>query len=564
MELSTKFLASQLKEAAKLLDVLNEDPFRAKAYQNAARQLESFEGDINDLFARGRLNEIRGVGQGLAQELYALETNERLPILDELYAKVPEGVRSLFAVSGLGAKKIGLLWRNGIDSLDALAEAAEDGRIAALKGFGKKSAQNILEGAQFALEARKRMRYDVAEALETRLTMLFTELLPEADIQVAGEFRRALETTNGLEFVATNTNAEEIANVLREVTEEVTIEDSQVTARLGERDVSVFVTDAAAFGSALAVHTGSEDFVQGLREKAQEGGLELRETGLFKDDKQLETPEETDLFKQLSLPFVVPERRERANPNPVPNLITLDDVRGLIHNHSTWSDAVFSIREMVAGARARGYAYLGMGDHSRTSYYANGLSIERVVAQVEEIAEIRAELAEEGSDFELLHGLEVDILPDGSLDYPDEVMATLDYAVVSVHQNFTLSEKAQTERIVRAVHNPYAKILGHLTGRLVLRRPGYAVDQDAVIEACAETGTVIEINANPHRLDMDWRWVIKAKERGCKFSINPDAHHTDGFDDVYYGVLMARKAGLAKDDVVNTTATGGGFLELLK
>ena len=239
-------------------------------------------------------------------------------------------------------------------------------------------------------------------------------------------------------------------------------------------------------------------------------------------------------------------------------------MRGLIHNHSTWSDAVFSIREMVAGARARGYAYLGMGDHSRTSYYANGLSIERVMAQAKEIEEIRAELAAEGSDFELLHGLEVDILPDGTLDYPDEIMATLDYAVVSVHQNFTLSEKAQTERIVRAVHNPYAKILGHLTGRLVLRRPGYAVDQNAVIEACAETGTIIEINANPHRLDMDWRWVIKAKERGCKFSINPDAHHTDGFDDVYYGVLMARKAGLSKEDVVNTAATGGGFLERLK
>ena len=227
---------------------------------------------MGDLFARGRLNEIRGVGQGLAQELYALETHERLPVLDELYDQVPEGVRSLFAVSGLGAKKIGLLWRNGVEDLETLVEAAEDGRVAALKGFGKKSAQNILEGARFALEAQKRLRYDVAEVLETHLTALFTELLPEATVQVAGEFRRGLETVAGVEFVATKTTVQEVANVLREVSEEVAVTDNQVTAQLGGRSVSVFLCDAAAFGAALAVRTGSNDFVAGLQEKAQGAG----------------------------------------------------------------------------------------------------------------------------------------------------------------------------------------------------------------------------------------------------------------------------------------------------
>jgi DNA polymerase (family X) len=301
-----------------------------------------------------------------------------------------------------------------------------------------------------------------------------------------------------------------------------------------------------------------------LLDRAKELGFEFNETGLHQNNKVIETKTEEDFFKVLKLSYTEPELREEKNPKSVKGLLEFKDVHGLVHNHSTWSDAANSIREMVQAARERGYAYLAMADHSRASYYANGLSIERVYAQAKEIAEIRKELEAEGSDFELLHGIEVDILNDGSLDYPDDVLAKLDYTVISVHQNFTLSEADQTKRIVRAIHNPYTKILGHATGRLVLRRPSYAVDVQAIIEACAETKTVIEINASPYRLDLDWRWVIKAKELGCKFSINPDAHITTGFDDVRYGVMVARKAGLTPADVVNTSATGQAFLAQLK
>lgn len=564
MDISKKTVAGQLKEAARLLDVLGEDAFRAKAYGSAARNIEAFEGNFADLFARGRLNEIRGIGQGLAGELYALESQEQLPILEELYEKVPEGVRSLFAVSGLGAKKVGALWQSGIDSLEALAKAAEDGRIAAMKGFGKKSAQNILEGAQFALEAQKRMRLDAAELFKRIVLEALEPSFPDAQFQLVGSLRRGLETVGNLNLIAAGVAPQNVASALETIATVHAVTDTHVHAQVDVRDLYINFVPKEAVGAALLMQTGNAEYRSSLVARAQAKGFELEDDGLYKHDKRVNTPEESDVLLRLELPFIVPERRETANPEPVPGLIKAEELRGLVHNHSTWSDAAHSIREMVEAALERDYAYLAMADHSRTSYYANGLSIERVHAQANEIATIRTELKAEGVEFGLLHGIEVDILPDGSLDYPDEVLASLDYTVVSVHQNFTLSQKDQTERIVRAVQNPYASILGHATGRLLLRRPSYAVDQLAIIDACAETGTTIEINASPYRLDMDWRMVIKAKERGCSFSINPDAHHVNGFDDVYYGVLMARKAGLTAKDVVNTAPTASSFLTRLK
>ena len=267
------------------------------------------------------------------------------------------------------------------------------------------------------------------------------------------------------------------------------------------------------------------------------------------------TPGEAAVFARLELPYVPSERRDVPLGEPTENLITLADVRGLVHNHTSWSDGAVPLREMVARARVLGYSYLALADHSKTSYYANGLSIERVFAQAREVAAVRAELQAEGSDFELLHGMEVDILPDGTLDYPDEVLATLDYAVVSVHQHFTLAEAKQTERVVRAVQNPYASILAHPTGRLLLQRPGYDIDLGAVIQACAETGTVVELNASPYRLDLDWRDALRWRDQ-LTFAINTDAHTLSGLRDARYGVAVARKAGLTPVQVLNTLDQG--------
>ena len=564
MTVTKKTLVAQLKEAANLLEVLNDDPFRAKAYGNAARSLDAFEGDVETLFAEERLTEIRGVGRGLAGELYALKEHDHLPLLDELYTRVPEGVRRLFVVSGLGAKKIAVLWENGIEDLEGLLAAAEDGRVASLKGFGKKSAASLAEGARFALAAMQRYRLDVAERYAEVLAEALAIALRNARVLAAGDLRRGLETVGVLELVVVGAPADEVAAAIEPLVHEVTVEGEVISARLEARGLRLTVTDEDALGAVLALRTGGDAYREELVKRASERGFDLREDGLFREGKRLPTPDEADLFAMLDLSYTPPERREAARPVPVNHLVTLADVKGVIHNHSSWSDGAASLREMVAAARALGYRYLAMADHSRSSYYAGGLSIERVYKQAEEVAEIREELKGEEGDFEVLHGLEVDILSDGSLDYPDEVLALLDYAVVSVHQNFTLSEAEQTARIVRAVGSPFASILAHPTGRLLLRRPSYAVDLEAVLSACAEAGTVVEINANTRRLDLDWRWVVQAKELGCTFSIDPDAHHPDGYHDVRYGVLMARKAGLTPEDVVNTAPTASAFLERLK
>ncbi len=564
MSLNKKQLAAQLKEVANLLELLGEDAFRARAFMTAARNIENFEGDVAQLLQEDRLSEIKGIGSGLAAELAALKTQESLPLLEELKGRVPEGVRSLFMVSGLGAKKIAALWQSGIVSLEDLVAAAQAGRIASMKGFGKKSAENILVAAQFALNARKRMHLNVALKIAQLVIEAITQALPQARAEIAGSLRRGLETIGDINLLITGVKAPQVAKALENIVQVKDLSESQLTVLLDGRTVQIIISSEAAFGASLAFYTGNYEYRRMLLERAAELGYELREDGLFQADKLTETKSEVDLFEKLKLPFIQAERREQRQPKPTAQVITLADMHGLVHNHSSWSDAVNSIREMVSAARAKGYNYLAMADHSQSSYYANGLSAERVFAQAKEIAEIRRELADEGSDFGLLHGIEVDIMTDGSLDYPDEVLAVLDYTVVSVHQNFSLSESKQTARIIRAVQNPYAGILGHATGRLLLRRPGYQLDLQAVIEACAESNTVIEINAHPYRLDLDWRWVIKARELGCKFSINPDAHHIDGFDDLRYGVIVARKAGLSKVDVVNTAPTAEQFLRQLK
>ncbi len=560
---SKKELVRQLSEAARLLELLGADGYRVNAYAGAARQLDAFSGDFTELFSARRLASLRGIGDGLASEMYALRTQPRLAVLDELYTQIPEGVRGLLRISGLGPKKVRLLWLDGIENITELVAAVEDGRVAKLKGFGTKSARTILEAAKFALRASARLRLDEAEMLAAAFTEAFTQTFPAATLTWVGELRRSLETVGELRALVVGVTAEALEKELETFGGESEATETGFSVTFAERTLELIPTHASALGTALALTTGDEAFTAALQERAAEKGLRLTRVGLLKAEERLATPSETDVFEFLELPYTPPERRDVPLGSATENLITLRDLRGLVHNHSSWSDGAAPLREMVEKARALGYAYLAMADHSKTSYYANGLSIERVFAQAKEIRAIQEELKREGSAFRVLHGLEVDIMPDGTLDYPDEVLATLDYAVVSVHQHFTLGKAKQTERIVRAVQNPYAHILAHMTGRLLLHRPSYEVDVEAVLRACAETGTFVELNASPYRLDLDWRLVIRARELGCRFSIDPDAHHPDGYKDLRYGVMMARKAGLTALDVVNTAPTAEAFLTRL-
>ena len=495
--------------------------------------------------------------------MYALRTRPRLAVLDELYGEIPEGVRELLQISGLGPKKARLLWLSGIESVTELVAALEDGRVAKLKGFGAKSAKTILGAAKFALRSAARLRLDKAEVIAAAFGDAFINALPDATLIWTGELRRSLETVGELRALVTGVTADMLERGLATFCREVSRAETGFQVTFGERRLELIPVQSVALGTTLVLETGNEAFAAALRERAEAQGLELTRAGLFRKGERLATPSETDVFRLLGLPYVPPERRDVPLGLPAENLVTLADMRGLVHNHSSWSDGAAPLREMVQKARALGYSYLAMADHSKTSYYANGLSVERVFAQAKEIRAIQGELEDEGSDFRVLHGLEVDIMSGGTLDYPDEVLATLDYAVVSVHQHFTLDKAKQTERVIRAVQNPYANILAHMTGRLLLRRPSYEIDVEAVLQACAETGTVVELNANPYRLDLDWREVIRARELGCRFSIDPDAHHPDGYRDLRYGVMMARKAGLTAADVVNTAPTAEAFLARL-
>ena len=596
--LDSHVIAAQCEEAAKLLEVLAEDPQRIKALQRAARQLETFEGDINALAAAGQLETIPGIGPTLASEISALQRRLRLPLLDELYERVPAEVRELFGVSGLGAKKIASLWQQGIGSMEALLAACEDGRLATLKGFGAKSVATIAASLRFRLAARSCLRLDQADTLLQSLQ----EALPALAIQGVGAWRRRMEVVEVLELVISGADLADIQAQLKawlgsydgvlsqasqasdhSVQLEAKLEHKQLRFYVLENDVSENgisdddVSDhgisdhgisdnaqdsmlASTQGAALLWWTGNADYRTMLQQRAQALGFSLSPTGLWDAQGQRLAHDEAAIIEALELAYLPPELREHPEANAPEQLLRLEDLRGVVHNHSTWSDGQLSLPAMAQEAQRLGFSYFGIADHSRSSAYASGLSLEQVAAQAQELEALRAEFG----DFGLLHGVEVDILKDGSLDYPDEVLAGLDYCVVSVHQHFQLSQAEQTKRLIRAVQNPYASILGHLSGRLLLKRPGYDVDIDAVLEACADSGTVVEINANPRRLDLDWRYVARAKALGCRFAINPDAHSAAGFQVLRYGVDMARKGALSSEDVVNCAPDGQSFLQQLK
>jgi len=547
-----KSLVGLLERTAEVLELIGENPFKVKNFVGAARALEEDPRDLSELEALQFIG-IPRLGKPLAQALMdTLKTGEFAPLL-EAAKDVPPGVLEMFSVRGIGAKKIRVLWDAGFTSLEELRGAAQAGKVAALKGFGKKSEQSILENVQFALESATRHHFSTGVAVAE----ILLEHLKNLEPRVLGSVGRGLETVGDVDLTVT-ASSEAVRAALERLSplEQPSLEHQSYPAWSGTLNRVRFevayssaqnrpVVDALLSGSAWA------DF---LLERARSQGFELSLEGLYKDGNRIQLSSENELYEVLGLPLVPLEYREKehlergiaflASLPASSELISVGDIRGMLHVHSQYSDGAATVRQMLEGALERGYAYLGMGDHSVSAFYANGLSVERLRAQMLEIDALRAE------GFPILKGSEVDILADGSLDYPDEVLRELDYVVASVHSLFNLSREAQTERLVRAVSHPLVTILGHATGRLLLRRPSYDLDIDAVMAAAAAHHTAIEINANPWRLDVDWRTALEWRDRAM-FSINTDAHVVSGLDDLQYGVLMARKAGLTPARVVN-------------
>lgn len=560
-------IAHILEEIATLLELRGDNPFKIRAYRSAARQLENITEDFGEIVEEERLTDIQGIGNELAKKITLLYTTGHLPLYDDLKKKVPEGVLMMLQIPGLGAKKVKVIYEKlNIKSISALKKACQQGKVGKLSGFGAKTEQNILEGIQHLEEySQRHLWWDTMEISEPIVNGL-KKLKEVEKVQVAGSVRRRLETIGDLDILVASSKPEPIMDwfTKQEWVASVTAKGStKSSVRLEEgMQVDLRVVPMEQFPFALHYFTGSKEHNIKLRHRARQRGLTLNEYALSPIEKGVKAPfgrkkhlEEEDIFKALGLPYIPPELRqdmgeiEAAEKGELPHLITEKDIRGVFHNHTTESDGHNTLEEMVRAAEKYGWEYLGIADHSKSSVQANGLDEERVLQQIEVIRKLN-----KSKKFKtyVFAGIECDILNKGELDLPDEVLKELDYVVVSIHRGFKQDEKTMTQRLIKAIEHPLSTMVGHLTGRLLLRREPYALNERKVIDAAIANGKIIEINAHPQRLDMDWRLWHYAKEKGLMCAINPDAHSTEGL--VYYkaGINIARKGWLEKEDVLNT------------
>ncbi len=567
----TRETAAQILERiALLLELKGENPFKIRAYKTGAEVVESYPGDIMQLAIDGKLAGVKGIGEALRDKLHEMATTGKLEFFDKLRAEFPEGLFELFEVQGLGPKKIAALYSQlGVGSIADLKVACEDGTAAKISGFGEKTVVKILESIAFRDAHASEFRVDQVYAVALTMLEALRDHPAVSRAEVCGSFRRGKETLHDLDFLCATKKPEEvIADFVRLPMVEKVIAQGGTKASVytaGGLQCDLRAVSSAEYPFALNYFTGSKEHNVVMRQRALDKGWSLNEYGFTVVEGKEAPPipeeiyNEAEIYRALGLDFIEPELRENSGEfdaavhGQLPRLIELENLRGVFHNHTTASDGTASLREMAEAARDLGMQYLGIADHSKSSFQANGLNEVRLRAQ---IAEIHALNEEFEGHFRLFSGTEVDILKDGTLDFSDELLSELDYCVASVHNVFNLPEAEMTKRIIRAIENPHVTMLGHVTGRLILQRPSYAVNIPAIIDAAAATGTIIELNASAWRLDMDWRWWRLAKEKGVKCSINPDAHSTRGLQDVLFGVRAARKGWLTRKDVINCLPLG--------
>ncbi len=566
-------VAHLLEDIATLLSLKDgSSVFEVRAYENAARTLSALDGDIEQMVQAGQLKGMPGIGPTILKRVEEAVTTGHITYYDELRASTPQVKLEMMRISGVGPKKINAIYEQlHVTSMAELEQACKDNRVAGLPGFGKKTQENILKGIAQLAQHADRYLYPIAEHEAQQIHAALSTLPQIVRLRIAGSLRRRRETVKDIDMVASV--ADDADNEARRAIMDFFTSQPSVQAitNNGETKSSVILQSGIAmdlrvvndsqFPYTLHHFTGSKEHHIPLRRRALSMDITINDYGIFKivngQEELIPCHAEADIYAALGMDYIEPELREdmgeieAAISHTLPRLIEERDLRGVLHAHSTWSDGQNTIREMVEACIARGYSYLGMADHSKVAAYANGLSEERLHMQGKEIDRLNEEFA---GRLRILKGTECDILRDGSLDYSDEVLASLDFVVASIHSNFNLARQEQTERMLRAIANPYVDIIGHPTGRILLGRAGYELDMDAIIDAAAKHGVSIEVNAHPSRLDIDWRFLHRARDKGMKTSINPDAHSTTGIDDMHYGVGVARKGWIRADDVLNTMA----------
>ncbi len=515
-------ITEALEITAKLMELHNENPFKIKSIAAAAYRLDKLRYDFEGK-TQEEISAIEGIGKSIAAKISELLTTGTTKELTELFEKTPSGVVEMLGIKGLGPKKVRQLWLElNLESVGELLYACNENRLTTLKGFGEKTQAAIKSSIEFKLSNNNKFHFASLEKPVNNLIEFILEQQSELQMAVIGQLARKCEIVDEIEILTDGKISADISSFQKAI----------------PLKISFILCEPAEFFYKYVELSSTPEHL----EKINFSGLEGTE---FFDDEEI--------YTALNLQYIEPELREGLNEvdlalnHDIPKLIEMQDLKGILHNHTTYSDGVHTLAEMAGYCKDLGYKYLGICDHSKSAFYANGLQIDRVIEQQNQIDKLNLSF----NNFAILKGIESDILNDGSLDYPEEILKTFDFIVASVHSNLKMTEEKATDRLIKAIENPYTSILGHPTGRLLLARPGYPINHKKIIDACAANKVSVELNAHPYRLDIDWRWIWYCLEKNVKISINPDAHHREGFHDMYYGVCAARKGMLSKEFCLN-------------
>lgn len=535
--MTNEVIAANFSLLSKLMDIHGDNAFKAKSYASAAFSIDKLPVELSTL-SHDKIFTQKGIGESIGKKIIEQLETGRLSVLDEYLSKTPEGIIEMLGIKGIGPKKIATIWKElEIETLGELLYACNENRLTLYKGFGEKTQTNIREAIEFYFNSLGSYLYQQMEEFEPKASEKLFKSFPSEQFLSTGAYRKQHEIVDILEWVTTASM-------------------EQLKAFFIQHQFSI-VTETSSYLSVKAIENITLGFYctssNTLFQKQFETSCSDHFLSAWKQTYLLDTNQtyasEQDIFEKAGINYIPPYLREeasvieKAKNNTLPKAIQPEDIKGIIHSHSKWSDGSHSLEEMAKAAKEQGLEYLVISDHSRSAFYASGLDIDRVMAQHQQIDELNQQLA----PFRIYKSIESDILNDGSLDYPDEILATFDVIIASIHSNLKMPQEKAMMRLINAIENPYTSILGHMTGRLLLSRNGYPVDHEKIIDACAANDVVIELNAHPRRLDIDWRWIGKALDKGVLISINPDAHAIDGFKDCKYGVLTAQKAGLTRE-----------------